>query len=366
MWAAIFLGGAIVCIIGFFYIWGRFAKFKIIEKIAGDSKKKKRLISLVPMLGIAVFFALNTVPAAVAFFHLIAFWLACDGIGHLLKKKLKKELPVYLPGICALLINAVYLTIAWYLCTFPVASNYIVETDKLQQGESFRVVMFSDSHIGCTWGGDKLAEYIHEMGELNPDILVIVGDYIDDSSKKEEILKATAAFKDVETTCGIYYVFGNHDKGYYGRRDFTGDDLVKALTDAGVEVLEDEVIRLTDDITLVGRQDASNKKRAGIAEITKDITKEEFMIILDHQPTDQKNEIAAGADLVLSGHTHGGQLLPINYLGEIVGLNDQTLGKRYTEGTSTIVSSGISCWAIPFKTGCRSDYSVIDIVGTAN
>ena len=71
----------------------------------------------------------------------------------------------------------------------------------------------------------------------------------------------------------------------------------------------------------------------------------------------------AGVDLVLSGHTHGGQLLPVNYVGEWTGVNAKTYGLERRGKTDFVVTSGISDWAIQFKTGCKSEYVVIDITG---
>jgi predicted MPP superfamily phosphohydrolase len=68
-------------------------------------------------------------------------------------------------------------------------------------------------------------------------------------------------------------------------------------------------------------------------------------------------------DMVLSGHTHGGQLFLFNNMGEWTGENAKTYGLAKKDQTNFIVTSGISDWAIKFKTGCRSEYVVIDIKG---
>ena len=90
---------------------------------------------------------------------------------------------------------------------------------------------------------------------------------------------------------------------------------------------------------------------------------ENCVIVLDHQPNDQQAQAEAKADLVLSGHTHAGQFFPINGMGEWFGLNDMTYGLKKQERTNFIVSSGIADWALKFRTGCRSEYFVVDICG---
>ena len=88
---------------------------------------------------------------------------------------------------------------------------------------------------------------------------------------------------------------------------------------------------------------------------------DKYMIMLDHQPSDYEAEADAGVDLVLSGHTHGGQMLPINKVGELLRTNDRTYGYEKRDGTDFIVTSGISDWALKFKTGTKSEYVVINI-----
>ena len=84
---------------------------------------------------------------------------------------------------------------------------------------------------------------------------------------------------------------------------------------------------------------------------------------MDHQPHDYQAQEASGVDLVLSGHTHGGQMIPFNRMGEWLGLDDKIYGMEKRGDTSFIVTSGISDWAIKFKTGCKSEYVVIDVQG---
>ncbi|MBQ2118628.1 MAG: metallophosphoesterase, partial [Clostridia bacterium] len=112
---------------------------------------------------------------------------------------------------------------------------------------------------------------------------------------------------------------------------------------------------------LIGRRDRSMRERASAEALTAGLDRGRFSILLDHQPNDYENE-AGRADLVLSGHTHGGHIFPAGQIGELLGANDLTYGLEEREGTTFIVTSGISGWAIPFKTGTRSEFAVIDVV----
>ena len=99
-------------------------------------------------------------------------------------------------------------------------------------------------------------------------------------------------------------------------------------------------------------------------ELVSGLDSDKYTIVLDHQPHDYSAQTAAGVDLVLSGHTHGGQLFPVNYMGEWTKENEKTYGLATRQNTNFIVTSGISDWAIKFKTGCKSEYVVIDVLGT--
>ena len=98
-------------------------------------------------------------------------------------------------------------------------------------------------------------------------------------------------------------------------------------------------------------------------ELTADLDPDKFSIVLDHQPADYEAQKEAGVDLVLSGHTHGGQLFPLMNIEDTFNLtpDDKIYGYEKRDNTNFIVTSGISDWAIKFKTGCKSEYLLIDI-----
>ena len=98
-----------------------------------------------------------------------------------------------------------------------------------------------------------------------------------------------------------------------------------------------------------------------MSELMKGIPSDSYNIVLDHEPNDYDSEAAANADLVVSGHTHGGQLFPVTYVGEWFGINDATYGYERRKNTDFIVTSGISDWEILFKTGTKSEYVIINI-----
>ena len=122
-----------------------------------------------------------------------------------------------------------------------------------------------------------------------------------------------------------------------------------------------ETVQITDRINLIGRKDRSVPERLSAAQLMENLDPSCYNILLDHQPHDFNNEAEAGFDLVLCGHTHGGQMFPVGITGELSGANDKTYGLEQRKDTVFIVNSGISDWAFKFKTATRSEFGVIDI-----
>lgn len=283
----------------------------------------------------------------------------------LVKRIGKKTIGYDRTGIAAIILTVLYLGAGFYLAHHVSATYYTMETEK-PVGD-LRIVQFADSHVGTTFHADRFAEYVEQMNEEHPDVVVITGDFVDDYTTKEDMLGCCEALGNLKTTYGVYFVYGNHDKGYYedSYRGYGGQELARELEKNGVTILEDEHVRIADGYDLIGRQNLSEVQKGGsradMGTLIDGLEEDKFTIVLDHQPSDYDAQMEAGADLVLSGHTHGGQLIPITYAGEWLGANDKTYGCEKRRDTSFIVTSGISDWAIKFKTGCKSEYVVIDI-----
>ena len=294
-------------------------------------------------------------------FYLLTRFRRLSLLGLVIRRAAKREWSADLRTYTALLLCIVYLGVGWYQAHRVAVTGYTVADGKLQAGERLRVVLIADAHLGITLDGAAFAREMERVGETEPDLVVLVGDFVDDESKKEDLLAACRALGGLHPSRGVYFVYGNHDNGYYEYRDFSSAELRAALTENGVRILEDEVVPLDGAFDLVGRRDRSMRERASAEALTAGLDRGRFSILLDHQPNDYENE-AGRADLVLSGHTHGGHIFPAGPIGELFGANDQTYGLEEREGTTFIVTSGISGWAIPFKTGTRSEFAVIDVV----
>lgn len=372
LWAVLMAVLFIAFIGGIFYLIGRLRKFQWMRKAAGGKKKLEILLGAVIVIipAAIVWVAWGQMNAIICILHLIVFWAVSDGIFALVKKSRKKEFKRYYAGITAIVFTIVYLAAGWYGAHHVWEKNYTIETDKAVG--NFRVALLSDSHTGTTFHGDGFSEHMKEIGKQNPDVVLVAGDFVDDDTTKEDMIRCCQALGEMKTTYGVYYVFGNHDKGYYPSdyRGYTGDDLIAELEKNGVTVLQDQNVLIDNRVYIIGRQDRSEdvergKGRADMATLTQDLDDSKFSIVMDHQPADYEAQAASGVDLVVSGHTHGGQLFPLMNIENLTGLggDDKVYGYEKRGNTNFIVTSGISDWAIKFKTGCRSEYVLIDIQG---
>ena len=343
------------------YLASRVFSFPFIRRMAGEKKWKIWLIGLALVAGLCCLLTwlLNVINMIICMLHLAVFWLLFD-INDRLRRKIRKRKVRYRAGYLTILFTIAYLAVAWHIDHHVVMTQYDLTTQK-EVGNGMKLVMLADSHMGTTFGGEEFAQYLEEIETLSPDVLLICGDFVDDDTTKEDMIRSCQALGETQTAYGVYYVFGNHDKGYYQSRDFDAEDLVAELEKNGVTVLEDEAVLIDDRFYLIGRQDKSEESRADMQALTDGLDQTKYMIVLDHQPADYEAQEMCGVDLVLSGHTHGGQLFPFNRMGQWTGVDDKSYGYEKRSGTDFIVTSGISDWAIKFKTGCISEYVVIDI-----
>ena len=350
-----------------YMIWST-ARFPSIRNLAHGNRL---LLVIIPTAIVAGLFALcaltmSFMNAAVVFIHFAIFRLLF-GLAGLIANKVSgtsdSRITFYWQGWGSFVLSVLYLCTAFFLCHHVWVKTYDITTDKAVG--NLKIAMFADSHIGTTFDGEGFAKQMERINAENPDIVFIVGDFVDDGSNREDMIRACEALKELDAPYGVWYVHGNHDKGYYSsaRRGFSSTDLRIQLRKNGVKVMEDTVEIAGGKIAVVGRNDKSSGDRKQISELVDGIEDDKYIIVLDHQPSDYEAESASKADLVLSGHTHGGQLIPITYVGEWTGQNDRTYGYEKINRTDFIVTSGISDWELKFKTGAKSEYVIINVNG---
>ena len=362
MWVIIMLVLGLTALASFVYLLTRFHSFSFIRALDEKSRVLAWLAALLPLLLTGVFWLrFNVTTLFVVLLHLMAAFLLCGLVFFLIRKLGIISVPYDLEGAAAILLTIVYLGFGWYNGHHVSQTDYRVETAK-DIKRDYRIVEIADSHFGITQTGETFTREMQRVHSLNPDAVVIVGDFVDDDSDRADMIEACKALGELKTTFGVFFVYGNHDNGYYKYRNFDSQELRAELEKNGVTILTDESVLLDDSLYLVGRRDRSDRGRASIDELMAGLDGTKYAVVLDHQPNDFDAEAAAGADLVLCGHTHGGHIFPAGQIGLLMGANDAVYGVSKRGDTSFVVTSGISGWAIPFKTGTFSEFVVIDLI----
>ena len=129
---------------------------------------------------------------------------------------------------------------------------------------------------------------------------------------------------------------------------------------AGVNTLNDEYVEF-EDINIVGRQDYKIKKRKPVEQIINGMNQNKPVILLDHQPRSLEENKKLGIDLMISGHTHAGQIFPLNFLFSFIRVNDLNYGIEVNNNFHGIVTSGMGGWGYAMRTAKHSEIVVVNL-----
>ena len=365
MWIALAFTGA-----AWVYVSNRVCQFETIKRLTKNNETKKAIFGggTTLLLFVLIGLIINFMNASICLIYFALFWLLCDTLFWFITRVRGKKFGTYYAGVSAVVATLCALAAGWYFDHNVWATDYVLKSEK--DVRNIRIAAFADSHIGTTFNAEGFARHIEKMKEYNPDVVLIVGDFVDDGTNRNDMIKACQVLGDIKAKYGVYFVFGNHDKGYYGakHRGFGIDELAQELLKNNVKILHDEAVLIDNNFYIIGRRDFSEiRERSGYRKSTQNLVKDldlaKYIIVADHQPTDFNNQAEAGVDLVIAGHTHGGQLFPFNWVGKWIGANDEIYGLSKRKNTNFIVTSGLSDWAIKFKTGTKSEFVVVDIKG---
>ena len=214
------------------------------------------------------------------------------------------------------------------------------------------VVVASDFHLGTIVGRARLERIVDKINSLNPDVVLFPGDIVDEDLTHVTKNNIGEPLRTIRSQFGVYAATGNHE--YIG-------DIEKAvafLTGHDVILLRDRAIKVADTFYLIGREDLSanrmgGQQRKNLSELMKDVDKNYAVIMMDHQPFRLKEAAECGVDLQLSGHTHNGQIWPINYIIRLI--YELPWGYRENGDTHYYVSNGVGTWGPPVRIGNRPE-----------
>jgi predicted MPP superfamily phosphohydrolase len=220
------------------------------------------------------------------------------------------------------------------------------------------VAMMADLHIGEILVGSRwLNARIDQVQAFQPDLIVLAGDLFERSSDPTIMVPV---MQRLSAPLGVYAVRGNHDALRPDRRDVTGE----ILAGAEIRLLSNEWINLTDNLVLAGIDDLTSSRRRpgeGKANLDRALTNlpENPTILLSHTPWMTGRAAEAGVDMMLSGHTHNGQIWPFNYL---VRTRYPFIRGRYDiAGMTLIVSRGTGTWGPRMRLWTAGEISLITL-----
>ncbi len=332
------------------------------------SKRGKRYLIL-----LSIILSLLTVNAFSLFglflIHFVLVSLIFDffyAVGKMIIKRFNHSENNFFKKLHAYLVVPLILTIVVFGYGYinirnVISTNYDIYTNK-EIGEDLRILLITDIHYGTIFGDEKLEEYQKKLDKVNADIVVLGGDIVDESTSDKEMKNIFNMLGKVKNKYGIYYVTGNHDEQQYsGSKDFNKEELDQVIANNKIEIIDERSLMVRDNVVIAGRKDYSYGSRSEVESILKDVDRDNFIIMVDHQPIEYDENIDAGVDLILSGHTHAGQVFPIKFFINFLHTADLAYGHKTFGKMEGIVSSGMAGWGYPIRTEEHSEYVVIDV-----
>lgn len=221
----------------------------------------------------------------------------------------------------------------------PVVKPYEVRLSGLpDKMDGTVLVAMSDLHIGSLLGNRWLASRVAQVREQQPDIVVLLGDIFEGHDPPSAAIKAT--MRGLAAPLGVWSVTGNHE--FHGRRNRN-----RGLPEvSGFQWLRNRWAEVRPGFVLAGVDDLTSMHRAGLSDdlISKSLSGRPpgATVLLSHTPWQAEKAAAAGAGLMLSGHTHGGQIWPLGYLTRRV--YPLLAGRYEVDGMPVIVCRGTGTW----------------------
>lgn len=215
---------------------------------------------------------------------------------------------------------------------------------------STKIVMLSDLHLGYHNRRAKFRKWVDLINSEQPDLILIAGDIVDISVRP--LLEERVAEEFHRLKAPVYASLGNHE--YYAGVQ----EAKRFFHEAGITLLQDSVANV-GELSVIGRDDLTNRRRKPLAELMKQVRTGAFTILLDHQPYHLEKAEQCGVDFQFSGHTHYGQVWPASWITNA--MYEKAYGYLQKGHTQYYVSSGMGIWGGKFRIGTRSEYVVLTI-----
>ncbi|HEY1815486.1 MAG TPA: metallophosphoesterase [Kofleriaceae bacterium] len=222
--------------------------------------------------------------------------------------------------------------------------------------DGYTIVQLTDVHVGPTLGREFVAKVVAQVMALEPDLIVITGDLID--GRLADLAPHVEPLRELRARDGVFAVTGNHE--YY----WNADAWIAHLGSLGLRFLRNERVSIAAGFELAGVDDSSAASMAeghgeDVPRAVAGRDPARPVVLLAHHPRTIARAVAAGCDLQLSGHTHGGQLLPLGWLARL--FEPRVAGLGRFGSTWLYVSEGTGFWGPPLRVGTTSEITLLTL-----
>ena len=257
-----------------------------------------------------------------------------------------------------------------------ILTHLSLESEKpLGADHKLRIALIGDLHMSVNSKPETIWRMVELMNQEQPDVVLIAGDILTSSypalKNPEEY---AAALRGLQSRFGVYAVYGNHDveETLFGgfpispiSKAFRTKEIEQFFRDCGFTALYDEITEIADGaVQIAGRVDGEKAgdgtaQRMSAEELLAGADPAKPLIVLEHESIDFSNLAKCGADLVLCGHTHAGQIFPGNLI--VPFFSENAYGLKTIDGMDTVVTSGIGYYGPPMRVGTNSEIMIIDL-----
>ncbi len=259
--------------------------------------------------------------------------------------------------IATICLAAICLFVAWgsWRAFQPTVRTEHISSSKLSDKEQYKIVFLTDLHLGRILGCSYAERLAERVNALQPDMVLIAGDLVDEKIAYVQEENSLAALKNIRAPKGVYASFGNHE--YIDNPELWQS----MLEQQGFTVLRDADAIVGGKIKITGLNDFSHNRSNQSLEALAVNNGLYYNILLDHQPRKMLAAADAGYDLYLAGHTHTGQLFPNRQITRRMYLLDY--GRREFGELTAVTSAGYGFWGPPVRTEAAPEIVVIELSG---
>ena len=293
------------------------------------------------------------------FLSVLAFdiFLLLNMLFKFIKVEKLKSTRFKIAGLTSILLLSVVVVVAGVINfnTIRISEYQIEIPAKSSKLSHLKIAFVADFHLKEKTNVDFVKRFVKRIATIEPDLMLFGGDIIEGDREDGKLIVFEKLLSEIRTKYGVFGVLGNHEH-------YAGEDRGGFFDKAGITVLSDTIEVIDGSFNLGGRNDSHISSRKAISVLMKSVTDSLPMILVDHRPTELDQVSKTAVDVQLSGHTHDGQLFPINLITRRV--YPLSWGYLKIRNTNFFVTSGIQLWGPPVRTTGKSEIMVIDITFT--